>query len=33
LLHAPAYWLLNTVRRWLAAQRHLHMLHLLKIGG
>jgi hypothetical protein len=39
LLHAAAYWLLDTVRRWLAARRVARMqldtlrLRLLKIGG
>lgn len=39
LLHAAAYWLLDTVRRWLAAMRVARMqldtlrLRLLKIGG
>lgn len=39
LLHAAAYWLLDTVRRWLVAQRVARMtfdtlrLRLLKIGG
>lgn len=39
LLHAAAYWLLDTIRRWLAARRVERMqldtlrLRLLKIGG
>jgi hypothetical protein len=39
LLHAAAYWLLDTLRRWLAASPAAHFqfdtlrLHLLKIGG
>jgi hypothetical protein len=39
LLHAAAYWLLDTVRRWLGARRVQRMqldtlrLRLLKIGG
>jgi Transposase DDE domain group 1 len=39
LLHAAAYWLLDTVRRWLGAQHVARMqldtlrLRLLKIGG
>ncbi len=39
LLHAAAYWLLDTVRRWLVAQQIARMtldtlrLRLLKIGG
>jgi len=39
LLHAAAYWLLTTLRRWLVAQRVARMtletlrLRLLKIGG
>jgi hypothetical protein len=39
LLHAAAYWLLDTVRRWLAARQVARMqldtlrLRLLKIGG
>jgi hypothetical protein len=39
LLHAAAYWLLDTLRRWLAARRVARMqldtlrLRLLKIGG
>ena len=39
LLHAAAYWLLDTLRRWLAAteaaayQRDTLRLRLLKIGG
>ncbi len=39
LLHAAAYWLLDTVRRWLAAvgvarlQLATLRLHLLKVGG
>jgi hypothetical protein len=39
LLHAAAYWLLDTLRRWLAAQHIARMqmdtlrLHLLKVGG
>ena len=39
LLHAAAYWLLDTLRRWLAAQRAPRMqldtlrLRLLKVGG
>jgi Transposase DDE domain group 1 len=39
LLHAAAYWLLDTVRRWLVAQQVARMtletlrLRLLKIGG
>ena len=39
LLHAAAYWLLDTLRRWLAATPAAHFqfdtlrLHLLKIGG
>ena len=39
LLHAAAYWLLDTVRRWLAARRVERMqldtlrVQLLKIGG
>ncbi len=39
LLHAAAYWLLTTLRRWLVAQRGARMtletlrLRLLKIGG
>lgn len=39
LLHAAAYWLLDTVRRWLVAQRVARMtletlrLRLVKIGG
>lgn len=39
ILHAAAYWLLDTLRRWLAARGHPHLqldtlrLRLLKIGG
>ena len=39
LLHSAAYWLLDTIRRWLARLRVSHLqlgtlrLHLLKIGG
>jgi hypothetical protein len=39
LLHSAAYWLLDTIRRWLARLRVPHLqlgtlrLHLLKIGG
>ena len=39
LLHAAAYWLLDTVRRWLGAMRVERMqldtlrLRLLKVGG
>ncbi|MDQ5853839.1 MAG: IS1380 family transposase [Chloroflexota bacterium] len=39
LLHAAAYWLLDTLRRWLADSPAAHFqfdtlrLHLLKIGG
>jgi hypothetical protein len=39
LLHAAAYWLLDTVRRWLMAMRVEHLqldtlrLRLLKLGG
>ena len=39
LLHAAAYWLLDTVRRWLTAAHVARMqldtlrLHLIKIGG
>ena len=39
LLHAAAYWLLDTLRRWLAGTPAAHFqfdtlrLHLLKIGG
>ena len=39
LLHAAAYWLLDTLRRWLVARAVPRMqldtlrLHLLKIGG
>src|SRR5690606_24247146 len=39
LLHAAAYWLLDTVRRWLVAHQVARMtldtlrLRLLKIGG
>ncbi len=39
LLHAAAYWLLDTLRRWLVAQRvarmtlQTHRRRLLKIGG
>ena len=39
LLHAAAYWLLDTVRRWLAAMRAERLqldtlrLRLLKVGG
>jgi hypothetical protein len=39
LLHAAAYWLLDTLRRWLTAQRYPHLQldtlrqRLLKIGG
>jgi hypothetical protein len=39
LLHAAAYWLLDTLRRWLRAERMAPMqldtlrLRLLKIGG
>jgi hypothetical protein len=39
LLHAAAYWLLDTIRRWLAAMRVERMqldtlrLRLLKVGG
>jgi hypothetical protein len=39
LLHAAAYWLLDTLRRWLTARGHPHLqldtlrLRLLKIGG
>jgi hypothetical protein len=39
LLHAAAYWLLDTIRRWLARLREPHLqlgtlrLRLIKIGG
>lgn len=39
LLHAAAYWLLDTLRRWLVAERIARMtlatlrLRLIKIGG
>jgi hypothetical protein len=39
LLHAAAYWLLDTIRRWLSAMQVARMqldtlrLHLLKVGG
>jgi len=39
LLHAAAYWLLDTLRRWLVARQVARMtlttlrLRLLKIGG
>jgi hypothetical protein len=39
LLHAAAYWLLDTIRRWLAQLHVPHLqldtlrLHLIKIGG
>jgi hypothetical protein len=39
LLHAAAYWLLDTLRRWLAGTEAAHIqmdtlrLRLLKIGG
>jgi hypothetical protein len=39
ILHAAAYWLLDTLRRWLADRGHPHLqldtlrLRLLKIGG